>query len=58
MAGAYLRRSSAVHAIRLVPARPGRRIGAARRGASQKGMQISILALEQALKYVVSPAVV
>src|SRR3954467_6878797 len=50
IAGAYLRRSSAVHAIRVVPARSGRQIGADRRGASQKGMQISMLAFEQALK--------
>jgi hypothetical protein len=49
IAGAYLRRSSAVHAIRVVPARSGRQIGAGRRGASQEGMQISMLAFEQAL---------
>jgi hypothetical protein len=47
IAGAYLRRSSAVHAIRVIPARSGRQIGADRRGASQKDMQISMLAFEQ-----------
>src|SRR5215203_4498485 len=50
IAGAYLRRSSAVHAIRVIPAQPGRQIGAGRRGASQKGLQISMLAFEQALR--------
>src|ERR671933_825864 len=49
IAGAYLRRSSAVHAIFVISARSGRQIGAGRRGANQKGMQISILAFEQAL---------
>src|SRR4051794_6898252 len=49
IAGAYLRRSSAVHAIRVVPAQFGRQIGAGRRGANQKSMQISMLAFEQAL---------
>jgi len=34
---------------RLVPARSGRQIGTGRRGISQKAMQISMLAFEQAL---------
>jgi hypothetical protein len=49
IAGASLRRSSAVHAIRVVSARSGPQIRAGRRGANQKGMRIGMLAFEQAL---------